>query len=260
MARHAALAACVLSLGCLEYSPHALPTDSSERDLNAKAIERLIAAPPAGPLRIAVVGDTQRYFDDTHDLVAAINARDDVQLVVQVGDFAHVGILLEYRLTKDLFDRLRVPYLVVAGYHDLLGNGGAIYRAMFGPTNFAFTLGRVRLVFFDSNSSMHDFDGTVPDLAWLNAALAPSPDHERALAFSHVPAGAPDFDGALTAPLLALLGASRVELSLHSHAHEHQAYEHGGVRVVVVDSVDHRSYVLVTQRHDGGFDFERVAF
>lgn len=260
MAPRVALAACALVLGCLEYSPHALPTDSSERDLNAKAIERLVAAPPAGPLRIAVVGDTQRYFDDTEDVVAAIDARDDVHLVVQVGDFTHVGTLLEFRLTKELFDGLRVPYLVVAGYHDFHGNGRAIYRKMFGPTDFAFTLGRVRLVLFDSNSSVHDPGGTVPDLEWLAAALAPSADHDRALAFSHVAAGAPDFDGALTAPLLALLAASDVELSIHGHAHKHDAYEHDGVRVVIVDSVDHRSYVLLTQRGDGGFDFEKVAF
>ena len=47
---------------------------------------------------------------------------------------------------------------------------------------------------------------------------------------------------------------------MHGHAHRYEAYERGGVRIVLADSVDHRSYVLVSQRSDGGFDFEKVEF
>jgi 3',5'-cyclic AMP phosphodiesterase CpdA len=256
------LAAWTLALaGCLEYSPHALPTDADERDLNGKAIERLLATPPPERLVFAVVGDTQRSFDEAEDALESIAAREDVQFVVQVGDFTNVGILLEYQLMNEIFSRLRVPYLVVIGNHDHFGNGAAIYAEMFGPESFAFTLGRVRLVFYDSNSVSHDFDGTVPDLGWLEAALAPGPDHDRALAFSHIsPGGGSLFDDALTAPLLALLARSGVDLSIHAHAHRYDAYEREGVRIVIADSVDHRSWILVEQRPDGGFDFERVFF
>jgi 3',5'-cyclic AMP phosphodiesterase CpdA len=260
IARELSLVA-LLPAACLEYSPHALPTDRSERDLNHKAIERLVAAPPPGPLAFAVVGDTQRSFDEAEEFVAAVNAREDVQFVVQVGDFTNVGILLEFELMNEIFSRLRVPYLVVVGFHDQLGNGARIYAEMFGPENFAFTLGRTRLVLYDSNSSSHDFAGTVPDLAWLEAALAPGPDHDRVIAFSHIaPGGGPLFDEALTLPLLALLARSGTELSLHGHAHRADAFEREGVRIVIADSVDHRSWVLVTQRTDGGFDYERVFF
>jgi 3',5'-cyclic-AMP phosphodiesterase len=247
------------SLGCLEYSPHQLPTDESERDLNRKAVEA-IRSQPVERLRFAVVGDTQRFFVDSADVVDAINARDDVQFVVQIGDFAHVGILLEFRLMKEIFDRLRVPYLVTVGYHEHLGNGRAIYEEMFGSRDFAFDQARTRLVFFDSNSASHDFDGTVPAMEWLAARLAPSPDHDRAIAFSHVPAGAPDFDGRLTAPFDDLMAGSNVELAFHGHAHRYLTYERLGVRVVVVDAVNHRSFVLVTQRPDGGFEYEKVEF
>jgi 3',5'-cyclic AMP phosphodiesterase CpdA len=246
--------------GCLEYSPHQLPTDESERDLNRKAVERIVSR-PVERLRFVVVGDTQRGFSEAEDAVDAINRRDDVQFVVQLGDFTNVGVWLEFRLMNDIFARLRVPYLVVVGFHDLLGNGEAIYRAMFGPTDFAFTHGRVRLVAFDSNSSLHDYDGTVPDVAWLAEQLAPSAEHDRALTFSHVaPGQGADFDPALTAPTIAVLAGGGVDLSLHSHAHRYEAYVRDGVRFVLADSVEHRSFVVVSQREDGGFDQEKVDF
>jgi 3',5'-cyclic AMP phosphodiesterase CpdA len=255
----ACLLAAVLG-GCLEYSPHQLPTEASERDLNRKAVERIVAT-PVERLRFAVVGDTQRGFSEAEDAVDAINRRGDLQFVVQLGDFVNVGTWLEFREMNEIFARLRVPYLVVVGFHDLIGNGEAIYGAMFGPTDFAFTHGRVRFVAFDSNSSVHDYDGTVPDLAFLAAALAPSPEHDRALAFSHVaPGQGADFDPALTESTIAVLASGAVDLSLHSHAHRYEAYERGGVRFVLADSIEHRSFVVVSQRDDGGFDQEKVGF
>jgi Icc protein len=260
MVFRAAAAAWALALGCLEYSPHALPTDASERGLNARAIERILALPPA-PLRFAVVGDTQRSFDEALEAIESINARDDVQFVVQIGDFTNVGLLFEYQWMNDLFARLRVPYLVVIGNHDHFSNGQAIYEEMFGPKDFAFTRGRVRLVFYDSNSVSHDFDGTVPDVAWVEAALAPSPDHDRVLAFAHIaPGGGTLFDDALTEPLLEVLARAGVGLSIHGHAHRFDAYEEAGVPILVADSVDHRSYVVVSETPEGDFAVDRVEF
>jgi hypothetical protein len=131
---------------------------------------------------------------------------------------------------------------------------------MFGSRDFAFVRSRTRLVFFDSSSSSHGFDGSVPSMDWLAERLAASPDHDRVLAFSHVPSGEPDFDARLVEPFDELLAASGVDLALHGHAHRFLTYERRGVRVVVVDAVNHRSFVLVTQRPDGGYDYQRVAF
>lgn len=245
---------------CLEYSPHQLPTDEGEQDLNRKALARILGQ-PVERLRFAVVGDTQRGFDEAEEAVASMNARDDVQFVVQVGDFTNVGIWFEWRQMNDIFSRLDVPYLVVVGNHDWFSNGGAIYREMFGPTDFAFTHNRVRFVVFDSASVSHGFDGTVPDVAWVAEQLAPSPDHDRAVALAHIaPGGGSLFDDRLTAPLLAALAAGGVDLSIHGHAHKFEFYERDGVRILVADSVEHRSYLVVSQRADGGFDFEKVDF
>jgi hypothetical protein len=103
--------------GCLEYSPHQLPTDPDEQDLNRKGVERIVSR-PVDRLLFAVIGDTQRGFDEAEDVVDAINRRDDIQFVVQIGDFTNVGLWLEYRLMNEIFARLRVPYLVGAAPRD----------------------------------------------------------------------------------------------------------------------------------------------
>jgi hypothetical protein len=249
-----------LLAGCLEYSPHQLPTDASERDLNRKAIERILAG-PAAPMRFAVIGDTQRAFDEAEEVVEAINRRGDVLFAVQIGDFTNLGTWPEFRLMHRIFSRLHVPWVVVAGYHEFIGNAAAIYGAMFGPTDFAFTLGRVRFVLFDSNSSRHGYDGTVPDVGWVAEQLAPDAEHDVAIAFAHVaPGEGKDFDDRLVEPLLEEFRRGKVDLSISGHASEYRPYELEGVRIVLVDSLEHHSYLVVTQRPDGGFDFEQVGF
>jgi len=260
--RSAFLAAAVFagSVGCLQYSPHEIRLDSDERNLHGKAVATLLARPPAQQLRFAVVGDTQRLFEDAEDTVRALNARDDLAFVVQVGDFTHWGLADEFRVMNRIFSELRVPYFVVAGIHDLLGTGRVVYEEMFGPVNFAFTYGRARIVLLDSIWGEYGFDGRVPDLEWLAGELAPGPDHDRAVAASHIPPDNPDFDPDLRGEYFRVLRERGAMLSLHGHSHEYRTAEEDGVQMVVADDVGGRSYLVVTAAEDGGFVHERVWF
>jgi Icc protein len=158
-------AAALLAAACLEFTPHALPGDS-DRDVHERALERLATA-DAGRTGavVALVGDVQRRSDEAADAVAAIDARGDVDLVIQLGDFTDLGTIDEFELMKAIFDRLDAPYLVTLGNHDLLGNGERIFTAMFGPPNLAFTFARTRFVLLDTNSRHRDWDGSTPDPA-----------------------------------------------------------------------------------------------
>lgn len=246
--------------GCLEYSPHAPPTDPEHRDVHAKALARLAATPAPTPLRFAVVGDTQRAFDEAEDAVSLLNGRDDLAFVVQMGDFTHYGIAPEFVQMNDLFLRLRVPYFVVIGAHEHLGNGRDIYARMFGTRELAFTYGRTRFLLFDSNSRELGFGGAVPDLRWLEAQLADDGTYDLAVFFSHVVPGSSDFDPALEEPYLALLRGAGPVLSFHAHEHRFEFEERDGVPIYVADAVDHRSILVVTVHDGGAFEVERVHF
>jgi 3',5'-cyclic AMP phosphodiesterase CpdA len=252
--------ALVVAVGCFEYSPHAIVLDPSERHLHEKAVARLEAAPPQGMVRFAVVGDTELAYDEATEAVEHLNERDDIAFVVQMGDFTQVGLLPEFRRMNEIFARLRVPYFVVIGIHDYLGNGEDIYERMFGAVNFAFTFGRARFLLFDSNSREFGFDGSVPDLAWLAAQLAPDGDHDRAVLFSHVPPGTSDFDPSLQEGYDALLRAHRPVLAFHAHEERFRVGQREETPLYVADDVEGHSYLVATLHPGGAAEVERVYF
>jgi hypothetical protein len=159
---------------------------------------------------------------------------------------------------NERFARLRVPYFVVIGIHDYLGNGEEIYGEMFGAPNLAFTFQGTRFVLFDSNSREFGFDGTVPDLAWLAAQLSVDGTYDRAVLFSHVPPATSDFDPALVQGYDALLRAQPSVISFHGHEEAARYEEQEGTPVYMVDGIDDEA----TSR-DGppeGFEVERITF
>jgi hypothetical protein len=266
----------LLGAGCLEYSPHALPTASSERDLHRKAIARLDATPPPTILKFALIGDVQLRFEEARAAVAAANRIQGLSFVVQLGDFTHVGLLDEYQPMLDVFEDLSVPYFVVIGNHDQLGNGRAIYERMFGPVNDAFTFGGTRFLLVDTNSREVAFDGSVPDLGWLRSHLeGPAAEECTAIAneavgreegeapvvmFAHVASDAEEFDAALRPEQAALLASGGVRATFHAHEHRFRSGEHDGVPFFVAGGVEDRAMLVATQRPDGGLDVERVGF
>ena len=160
--------------GLLRVQPPRAVLEASERDLHGKALDRLQAAPPPAVVRFAVVGDTQLAFDEAADAVEHLNAREDLAFVVQMGDFTHVGIAPRVPphergvrpAPRALLRRGRDPR--PRGKRRRISTPGCS-----GQPHLAFTFGRTRFVLFDSNSREVGFDGSVPNLAWLSAQLAP---------------------------------------------------------------------------------------
>jgi 3',5'-cyclic AMP phosphodiesterase CpdA len=250
-----------LAAACFEFSPHELPTDSRDEDVHERSLEALARSPPRDPLRFAVIGDMQRAFDAAEDFVAAVNGRrDELAFVVQAGDFTQLGLTFEFEAMNAIFRDLHVPYFVVVGNHDLIGNGRAVYEHMFGPLDFAFTYARLRVVLLNTNSREFAFAPNVPDLEWLAAQLAPDGEHDRAVVICHVAPDGGDFNEALAQPYRAVLREAGVRLSINAHGHLFQLRNEGDLTLATADSAEHRSYLLVTALQGGGFDVEKVPF
>lgn len=242
--------------GCLEYGPNTLPPDGDPPG-NERALARLAGRVPADPVRFAVLGDAQLAFDEAADAIESVASRDDLDFVVQVGDFSHHGVRFEFERMNEVFARLEVPYFVLLGNHDTLGRGREIFARLFGPADFTADLGPLRFVFFDSNSREAGFDGSVPDLAFLEDALPPEAERPTVL-LAHVPPWDADFDPSLRESFAAV--ASRATVAFYGHQHRFQVDEFAGVPAYVVDALEGRSYLVATVASSGDFRVEKVDF
>lgn len=244
--------------GCFEFSPYEIPFRG--RNLRAENLAALETRPAPAPLRFAVVGDVQGWYDEAYDAVRFLNGIPGLAFVVQVGDFTDLGRSYEYKLMAEVFGALAVPWFPVVGNHDLLGNGGTIFDEVFGPRNTDFTCGRTRFVFVDTNSREYGFNGAVPDLAWLGSRLAPSPDHDRTVVVSHVGPWSEDFDPALRDRFVATVSGAHVAVALHGHDHYFATYDLAGIPAFVADAVVNRTVLLVEEQPSGALEVRRVSF
>ena len=170
----------------LEFSPNDHRAPESQRDLTAKNLARLAAAPlPADDtLRFVFTGDSQRFYDDVEALVKSVNQQPGIQFMVVSGDISDFGLAREMRWVDDQLRQLKVPYLTVIGNHDHVANGRDAYQEIFGPLNYSFVYGDTKFILADTNGREYNFNGRIPDMDWVTPQLraTDSPPPRGALA------------------------------------------------------------------------------
>ena len=228
-----------------EYSPNQIFDNNSPRDLNLKNIERLQATPDEGPLTIAFIGDSQRFYEEVDLFVEKVNGMEDIDLTIIAGDLSDFGLLAEFEWVAARLNKLHKPYLVVIGNHDILANGEEVYKRMFGPLNYSFTYDSTRFVMHNTNS--REYPGrNVPDLVWLSTALQSDPSVKHFIAVSHVPPFDSDFNADLETPYQQLFRDTPGFLvSLHGHIHRHtDGYPYNdGIRYIGSHFFEERQFV-----------------
>jgi len=231
-----------------EYSPHEIRLNDDEKGLNAKNIALISAQPVPDTLRFIVIGDPQRAYDQLDDFVKVVNQMNGISFVVVDGDLTDFGMNSEFQWINKIMLKLKVPSVAVIGNHDMLGNGPEIYRQMYGPDNFSFSMGSNKFICVNSNSQERNYDGSLPNLPWLSNELAESSSYNRVFVFSHIAPFSFGFDSTMAKSYASLLAQNSVRLSIHAHVdmYFHIQYYNDGVEYLVVDTVRERKYVLVT--------------
>lgn len=168
-----------LFIGCdmIEYHPYDLDIHG-ETGINAKNIQ-LIEEKLHGKEKIsfAVISDTQRWYDETQEVVDVINKRNDIDFVVHTGDISDFGMKLEFEKQRDILNVLRVPYVCLLGNHDCLATGQEVFNRIFGPENFSFTAGNTHFICLNTNALEFDYSTAIPDFTFLKDELKNLPDH-----------------------------------------------------------------------------------
>lgn len=248
----------------LEFSPNDHRAPESQRDLTAKNLARLAAAPlPADDtLRFVFTGDSQRFYDDAEALVKSVNQQPGIQFMVVSGDISDFGLGREMRWVDDQLRQLKVPYLTVIGNHDHVANGRDAYQEIFGPLNYSFTYGDTKFILADTNGREYNFNGRIPDMDWVTPQLRAT-DTRRHVVLSHVPPQDVDFDPAVRdAYVKALREDSRLVFEMNGHRHSYSVGEAFGDGVTYINSYafERRRYVVVTVWGDKEFRLKQVDF
>jgi len=222
---------------CLRFSPFETDLAENERGKTAENLRQLEERPePAARYRIGLLADSHDYFDELAEVVDELNRRDDLELVVHLGDLTSFGLREEFRWSLEQLERLNVPYFTVIGNHDAISNGPRVYTRMFGPFDYVVTHGNVRFVLFNSNTL--EFGAEVPDLSWLEQNTFPQ-SGECVIAITHQsPSQVSHYDS--------VLRKNQVELLVTAHMHAPSVVEMDGLSAVRIGAAKWLDYAIVS--------------
>jgi hypothetical protein len=247
----------------MDYHPYDVRI-SGERDVNAHNIERIESrCNGKTTLRFVVMGDSQRWYDETEDFVDAVNARTDVDFVIHGGDISDFGVTNEFLWQRDIMNRLNVPYVALIGNHDCIGTGEETYEIVFGATNFAFIAGNVKFVCLNTNAMEYDYSKPIPDFDFMKAqATERAAEFAKTVVCMHVPPFSDVFNNN-AADFFEYHVRNFPNLQFCTAAHQHRfsdtAFFDDGVRYYVSEAMGDRNYLLFTIT-PVGYEYEMVYF
>lgn len=262
----AALQWAVLLTGCdmLESHPYDVKISGDKycSDRNVDEIEKNLAGKKS--FVFAMISDTQRAYDETVDAVEALNSRDDLDFVVHGGDIAECGSVREMEWTRDILEKLKVPYITVIGNHDCQATGTEAYRKIFGRLNYSFVAGDVKFLCLNTNALDFDYSTAIPDFSFLAAELAATgPEIKRTIALMHAGPFSEQFNNNVAEGFHCFLKRfPGLQFCLYGHQHYISADELFGDGIIYYQcaNIKKRSYLLFKIREGGGYEYEVVDF
>lgn len=251
--------------GCNMFDYH--PYDGrikGETGINAKNIA-LIENKCKGrdTFRFVMMGDTQRWYDETEDFVTAVNKRDDIDFVIHGGDLADFGLTKEFMWMRDIMNRLTIPYVTIIGNHDCLANGEEIFVKIFGMVNYSFMAGNVKFICLNTNALEYDYSRAVPDFDFIEKQYEEKTEgHEKTIFAMHVRPYSEQFNNNVARVFQrSIKEFPNLQFCLNAHDHTLNVSDlfDDGVLYYGSESINKRTYLLFTINPDG-YEYEVVAF
>lgn len=151
---------------CFEYHPYSASLDGNH-DINTENKRKIEQANIKIPFKFVFITDTQGALTETEKALEFIKQRGDIDFIIHGGDITDFGLPKEYIWARDLFDECGIPYIVVIGNHDCMGNGNDTFSYVFGPTNFSLNVADTHIVCLNTVALEYDYSKPVPDLDFI---------------------------------------------------------------------------------------------
>lgn len=261
-----ALISFILS-GCdmIEYHPYD-GRISGETGINAKNIAKIEkSCEGKKTFRFAMLGDTQRWYDETEDFVKHINKRDDIDFIIHGGDLADFGLTREFEWMRDILSKLKAPYVALLGNHDCLANGEQIFRKIWGEPNFSFLAGNVKFICLNTNALEYDYSRPVPDFAFMEGEFENKvEEHEKTIFAMHVPPFNDQFNNNVAKVFqMYIKEFPNLQFCLNAHTHRLAADDlfNDGIIYYSPPNIKKRNYIIFTIKPDNNdYEYEVVEF
>lgn len=254
----------VTSCSAFEYQPYDARV-TGETDINNKNIA-LIEKSCTGKdsIRFAVISDTQRWYDETQDFVNILNKRHDIDFVIHGGDMSDFGLTKEFLWQRDILNKLDVPYVVIIGNHDCLGDGAEVFERVFGQLNFSFTASTTKFVCINSNALEYDYSNPVPNFSFIESQLDTTSSAQKKTVFCmHARPYSDEFDNNVAKVFqyeVKMFPHLQFCLSAHDHHVEADDLFGDGVMYYASANIAKRSYLVFTIYKKEGYKYEVVNF
>lgn len=252
------------SCDMIEYHPYDGQI-KGEKGINAKNIAR-IEESCAGKdvIRFIMMGDSQRWYDETESFVKSANKQKGIDFVIHGGDLSDFGMTREFEWQRDILNKLKVPYVALLGNHDCLANGEQIFRRIFGEPNFSFKAGVVKFICLNTNALEFDYSRPVPDFDFMEKEYNDDrSDWEKTVFAMHVPPFNEQFNNNVARVFQGFIKMfPDLQFCLHAHTHNLSVSDlfDDGLLYYSPASMKKRTYLIFTLNSDDTYDYEVVEF
>lgn len=247
---------CLLQ-SCDMFEAHPYDTKvKGRKGLNEKFIEQINEnLKDRQTFRFAFISDTQRWYDETEDMVHAINERTDIDFIIHGGDLSDFGATHEFVLQRDIMLGFNRPWVALLGNHDCLGTGEDVFETIWGDPNFYFQAGNVLFICLNTNCMEYDYSEPVPDFSFLEHLMKNLPEGvEKTVVVMHVPPFDLEFNNNVANVFqLYLKEFPNLQFCMNGHAHHYKINEffNDGVLYYQTPCAKYRGYILFTITEEG---------
>jgi len=240
----------VSSCDLFEYQPYDTPNKEGLSDINNLNIAKISKNDNENDtIRFVFTGDTQRCYDETADFVKDVNKHSNIDFVIHGGDITDFGMSKEYIWMNDILHDLKVPYVVLIGNHDVVGQGKDIYKAYFGALNFDFTFRKTRFICLNTNALEFDYATPVPDFDFMTSFLKDTAGVKQTIVVMHSPPLDDQFNnnvGLMFNYIIERYKGLLFCLNAHRHILSEIDYYNNGIIYYGCDDIAGRNYLLFT--------------